>query len=273
MAGGLVITGAAVHDYATRYSNDSIWTRQKAQIERLYHPGQTRFGRLSPQQAEELKTLRLEELRAGISRLEGASREERCVFDKHFHARLGAKTEQEAAALVANESYEPYGECKSSEQLKDTATKWYTLAGLAAILVGAFSLIASFVGGRQSSLAPELQKKRKKMEKESRESLTNFGFSKKSVEDIVSGALAAQTVNDMIYYTHTTANVLRTLENYGFSKAEIENILLTHPLILSVQPILIGSRLHDLENGDKKKTVAEVKAEVLRMPAVLAPLL
>lgn len=128
---GTIVVGAAAHQHITKYSNERIWGRQRPLIEKVCRSNpekQAKFG----------------ELRGMLDGLEGASNEQKCKAELKFVAMLDTKGDEEKAEkLIASKTYEPYAGCKPTAQLEHTATKWYSIAGLAAIVLGAIGLIRS----------------------------------------------------------------------------------------------------------------------------------
>lgn len=125
---GTIILGAEVHERATMFTNDNIWKRQSTLIERTV-PG----AKKAPE---------FERLRKGLDQVANASAEEKCIFEKNSRALLIAEgNQEEATKLITNSSYEPYAECKPSAQISAATSRWYTWAGLGAVLIGVVGLI------------------------------------------------------------------------------------------------------------------------------------
>ena len=134
MAAGIGGLGINVHDYATRFDNESIWKRQSMMVERYVRDVPT-------------KKAKLDDLRAGITSLDSSSSEERCRFEKRFEAVVVNKGDVKAAeADIAMKSFEPYAECKGGAQTGRLVYNYGTLASALALLAGAVSLMRNFFG-------------------------------------------------------------------------------------------------------------------------------
>lgn len=130
---GATVLGAEAHNQATKFSSDRIWQRQAPVIERTL--------RSRP----EAKQAKFEELRRSLRRHEDSTGQEKCVFETNFEALLRTDNDQEEAdRLITRRSFRPYANCEPEARIKDSASKWYSLAGGAAFLIGLYGMISSF---------------------------------------------------------------------------------------------------------------------------------
>lgn len=255
------------HEYSARFSNENIFRGVQPEIERV-HRIEARGGRDALARAAELRMQRYGALRAGISRLDNSSAEERCRYKTQFTGGLLSGNPRTLPEATAHEGYEPFSRCRASEQLKDPTTLTLGIGGISLFLIGFAGFIRSFFNRGVGMLGKEADKKRREMEKERRDALLAFGFPPADALSITSESIRAQSVNDVLFGTHTCASILRVLENYGFSGAEVQKIVLTFPGLLNRSPETITARLVELESGGEKPP-EDVRTRVLRLPASL----
>jgi len=127
---GAGLTGHSVHNYSTRYSSANIWNRQKDII------NMSRKNEIE-------KGAQFDTLRQELKKLDGATDEKRCRFEKNFEAVVVTGSGQAAEELIKKRSFEPYSECKDEERAK-ASVYWFTVAGAIAFIVGAVSMATSF---------------------------------------------------------------------------------------------------------------------------------
>ncbi len=138
MLAGAIFVSAEVHDRCTLFSSDNIWKRQAVLIEKSLPSGSAR------------KDAKLAELRKGLDKVANSPIYDRCVFERKFEALLVTKGDQKAAdkliaKIMATASNKADG-CQPSAQAEEAASRWYTWAGFAAIIIG----LAGFVRKEQN---------------------------------------------------------------------------------------------------------------------------
>ncbi len=132
LAAGMISLGGAAHYHNTRFSNSSIWNRQRPFIESKFHADP----------AKEQKAF--DSLRKGLKQLGDGAIEKRCKFETNFSTLVHYKgDESKAKREIMNKSFEPYENCKESNRVFHTATRWFSIVGIASTIIGAFSLVAS----------------------------------------------------------------------------------------------------------------------------------
>jgi len=138
----MVVSGAAIasscYFHGERYSNSQIWKRQTGLIET------TTSGK------PKLNESKYRELRQKLTKL-GDSNDERCKFEQDFRIELLKGSKEAAELYKLKKSFDPYEECQTMPQLKETATRWYGWLGIAGavLLFGSgISLLESFRKGR-----------------------------------------------------------------------------------------------------------------------------
>jgi hypothetical protein len=90
------------------------------------------------------KKLKFQELRDALSAIPQDDREQRCKFRRRFAAELSEGSAKKGLEKIKQMRFDPYGDCKPGEQIKTAATRWYSLAGMAALLIGAIGFAMSF---------------------------------------------------------------------------------------------------------------------------------
>jgi hypothetical protein len=147
LIGGALTIGGSAHQHNNRFSNSAIFDRQKPLIER-------RLRRDPEQMQSAFRTLRTKLRR--IDREDGDNViEKKCRFETDFKALTIHDGDATKAKMhVQNQSFEPYEHCEPQSRLWDSATKWYSIAGVAAFVTGAFSLIASAFRRKESGQPP-----------------------------------------------------------------------------------------------------------------------
>ncbi len=122
--GAAMVTGS-IYLHNDRFSNESIWRRQKGVIERV-----------SLGNPDENKRL-YEELRQEIAKLPG-SNTDRCKFEVDYRLKI----EPDRVDEMSKESFDPYHKCATFEQVKDTMSTWQGWIGA----IGLIPLIAGISG-------------------------------------------------------------------------------------------------------------------------------
>lgn len=140
----LIVAGAAVgvkvdHEYASRYSNESIWERQSTLLERHVRDPAARKQKL-------------EELRTGLKGLDENSREDRCIYESRFEAVVAHNGNVSAAeADLVTKSFEPNAGCKSGPQLEKVLYSYPAIFSTLAFVAGLFGMIGSFGGNKRGA--------------------------------------------------------------------------------------------------------------------------
>ncbi len=127
---GAVILSSDAYSHTIKYSPDRIFKRQMTLLEenqgfKAYSgPG----GRL--QRSRELRTM--------VEEIKNSSNEERCRAEMKFEAMTKTNGNKTAAdAMISSQGLEPFAECAPFAPAK----KWYNLAALGAVFVGAGGLL------------------------------------------------------------------------------------------------------------------------------------
>ncbi len=267
MAAGAAAITYGAHQYATRYSDGSIWQRQSVHIERIYRNETALYSKIAPEAAASQRQSRFKDLRSGLAGLEAASGEERCRFEAGFERRLYADSDEAVAEALANESFQPYPHCTAGARVKDE-TVWIPFAaGALALLYGLYRFLQSFRKD-PGILGKDGRKRQKEMENERRETLLSYGIGPAHALTITQESIRVQSVDDVLKGHHLAIFVINVLENYGFSKDDVQRILLSYPGVLNRSPEQLCERLSALEDGG---TISqdELRARVLRLPGIL----
>ncbi len=263
-ASAAAITYAA-YRHQTRFSIENIEARQVHQITKAYES-----RKKGGERAKGFMRFKHEQLKTGLSKLEDASDEERCRFERGFmkgiHEQDDSKPSRDDKAS---------GLCTPTAQRAYTLQTWYGGAAVLGLIISAVLLIrslGSFILNRRMkkefySPPKEMVQEKEKMGQERTGALVELGFSRLEADRIVSESLKMASVYEVESWLHSTKSVFITLEQYGFSAGEAKQIVTAFPPILNKSPAEITQKLLGFEDEGRDK--AEVISLVLRMPAIL----
>jgi len=261
---GAAAISYGAYRYSTHFSNENIWARQQAQIERAYIAESRTPGRASFQKAERQRRQRNEALRTGIFELGQADGKARCMFETRFEQdTLGGGLET-GEKTASREPYSPFSRCTAENRVQENNVLAYLVAGSAFLLYGIYRLINSLIkdGGR------ELEIKRKAVEQDRRGALLNFGFGPAHAKSITDVSMRAQSERDLLSCELNAGPILRVFEAYGFPKGETQRLFLILPALLNRTPAKLYAKLSAMENGGAT-TPGEVISEINRLPGLL----
>ena len=129
LAFGLWSLSKACNPVDHTYSAANIWKRKAPLIE------------VKPkEQREELRR----DLSEGIAKIRDAPSIDRCKFEKRFHARLIAGSEEEGEKFLKLHNYSPFEVCENHSQAAEDMKNPYSIGGMIFSLIGIVGIYFGF---------------------------------------------------------------------------------------------------------------------------------